>query len=283
MSSPTPATLLGGAADLPRHEVERLLMAAAGLDRAGLLLTGALPDEAVHRFEALVARRRAGEPLQYLEATVDFGPVTLHIDHRALIPRPETERLWELATELLGAGDVTVDVPVDVKVIVDLCTGSGNLALACARHWPGARVLATDRSTAAAALARENADALALPVEVLVGDLFDPLPPALAGRVDLLVANPPYLSEAELEQVPAEVLAEPRDALVAGPDGIEVVARIGAEAGRWLGPGGIALVEVSEHHADRAAARFAGLDAIVCHDLTGRPRFVVARRPGEER
>ncbi|HEY5727374.1 MAG TPA: peptide chain release factor N(5)-glutamine methyltransferase [Acidimicrobiia bacterium] len=275
MSSQTPAILLGGAADLPRHEVERLLMAATGLDRAGILLTGALPDEEVHRFEALVARRRAGEPLQYLEATVDFGPVTLRIDHRALIPRPETERLWELATELLGVDDV--------KVIVDLCTGSGNLALACARHWPGARVLATDRSTAAAALARENADALALPVEVLVGDLFDPLPPALAGRVDLLVANPPYLSEAELEQVPAEVLAEPRDALVAGPDGIEVVARIGAEAGRWLGPEGIALVEVSEHHAGRAAALFAGLDATVCHDLTGRPRFVVARRPGEER
>ncbi len=146
-------------------------------------------------------------------------------------------------------------------MIVDLCTGSGNLALACARHWPGARVLATDRSTAAAALARENADALGLRVEVLVGDLFDPLPPALAGRVDLLVANPPYLSEAELEQVPAEVLAEPRDALVAGPDGIEVVARIGAEAGRWLGPGGNRRGRGVGDHADRAATLFAGLDA----------------------
>jgi release factor glutamine methyltransferase len=270
----TPAGLLDATADLPRHEVERLLMAATGLGRSGLLLTGALPDEAVHRFEALLARRRAGEPLQYLEATVDFGPVTLHVDRRALIPRPETERLWELATEL-HAGEV--------KVIVDLCTGSGNLALACAHHWPEARVLATDRSAAAAALARENADALALPVEVLVGDLFDPLPADLAGRVDLLVANPPYLSEAELGQAPAEVLAEPRDALVAGTDGIEVVARIGAGAGRWLAADGVAVVEVSEHHAHRAAALFAGLDATVHHDLAGRPRFVVARRPEEER
>ena len=118
--------------------------------------------------------------------------MTLHIDHRALIPRPETERLWELATELLGAGDVTVDVPVDVKVIVDLCTGSGNLALACARHWPGARVLATDRSTAAADLARENAEALGLPVEVLVGDLFDPLPHG-AGRAGRSAGGEPAL------------------------------------------------------------------------------------------
>jgi release factor glutamine methyltransferase len=270
----TPAGLLDATADLPRHEVERLLMAATGLGRSGLLLTGALPDEAVHRFEALLARRRAGEPLQYLEATVEFGPVALHVDRRALIPRPETERLWELATGLQAG---------EVKVIVDLCTGSGNLALACAHHWPEARVLATDRSAAAAALARENADALALPVEVLVGDLFDPLPADLAGRVDLLVANPPYLSEAELGQVAAEVLAEPRDALVAGPEGIEVVARIGAGAGRWLAPGGVAVVEVSEHHAVRAAALFAGLDATVHHDLAGRPRFVVARRPEEER
>jgi release factor glutamine methyltransferase len=278
VSGSTPvATLLAGTADLPRHEAERLLMAATGLGRAELLVTGPLPDDPVRRFEILVARRRAGEPLQYLEGTVDFGPVTVRVDPRALIPRAETERLWELATELAGAA------PGGVQVVVDLCTGAGNLALACAKHWPEARVLATERAVTAADLARENAAALVLPVEVLIGDLFDPLPRDLAGRVDLLVANPPYISEAEMRQVPPELLAEPRDALVAGPDGIEVVARIGAEVGRWLAPHGVAVVEVSEHHAHEAAERFTGLDSTVHRDLAGRYRFVVARRrPGEE-
>lgn len=268
------AGVLAGAADLPRHEAERLLMAATGLTRSRLLVTEAVTAHQADRFGELVEARRAGRPLQHLEGTVDFGPITLRIDRRALIPRPETERLWEVASGLVG----------DPRVIVDLCTGSGNLALASAHQWPAARVLATDTSADAVALARENAAALGLAVEVLQGDLFDPLPPELAGRVDLLVANPPYLAEHEMAVVAPELRAEPVDALVAGPDGIEVVARIAAAAGRWLASGGVAVVEVSEHHADRAVNLFnlfnlfVGLDAAVHEDLAGRPRFVVATR-----
>ncbi|MDQ3782306.1 MAG: peptide chain release factor N(5)-glutamine methyltransferase [Actinomycetota bacterium] len=258
--------LLAVASDLPRHEAERLLMAATGLDRARLLLAGPLPDNQVHRFANLADRRRAGEPLQYLEGTVAFGPITLRVDPRALIPRPETERLWELATELVAGP----------QVIVDLCTGSGNLALACAQRWPGARVLATDTSATALSLAKENAATLGLAVEVLEGDLFAPMPPDLAGRIDLVVANPPYLARAELATVAGELHHEPVEALVAGTDGIEVVARIGAEVGKWLAPGGVAVVEVSARHAVRACGLFAGVDAAVHPDLTGRPRFVVA-------
>ncbi|MBA2337604.1 MAG: peptide chain release factor N(5)-glutamine methyltransferase [Acidimicrobiia bacterium] len=266
LAADTVGGLLTEASDLPRHEAERLLMAATGLDRARLLLAGPLPSDQVRRFASLAGRRRAGEPLQYLEGTVDFGPITVRVDPRALIPRPETERLWQLATELVTSP----------QVVVDLCTGSGNLALACAHRWPGARVLATDTSAGALSLARENAATLGLAVENREGDLFAPLPPDLAGRVDLVVANPPYLAGAELAAVAGELHHEPLEALVAGPDGIEVVARIGAEVGRWLAPGGVAVVEVSAGHAVRARSLFAGVDAGVQPDLTGRPRYVVA-------
>lgn len=258
--------LLAVAGDLPRHEAERLLMAVTGLDRARLLLGSPLSEDQVRRFASLADRRRAGEPLQYLEGTADFGPITVKVDPRALIPRPETERLWELATELVTRP----------QVIVDLCTGSGNLALACAHRWRRARVLATDTSASALSLARENAATLDLAVEILAGDLFAPLPPDLAGRVDLVVANPPYLAGGEMADVAGELHHEPVEALVAGLDGIEVVARIGAEVGQWLAPGGVAVVEVSERHAARACNLFTGVDAAVHHDLSGRPRYVVA-------
>jgi release factor glutamine methyltransferase len=240
---------------LPAHELRRL-QAAAGDD----------PD----RLANLVEARLRGEPLQYLEGTAAFGPLDLLVDRRVLIPRPETEQLWELARGL-------VDHP---QVIVDLCTGSGALALALKLVFPTARVLATELSPGAVAVARANAARLGLEVEILEGDLFAPLPGDMAGRVDLVVSNPPYVAEGEWPGLPEDVKREPAMALVAGPDGSEMLARIATEVGGWLRPGGVVACEMGETQGEVVQALFAaGLDEVrLRQDLAGRDRFVIGRR-----
>jgi len=247
-------------------------MAATGRSRPDLLADPALGPAEQARFDALVARRLAGEPVQYLEGRVPFGPVEVRVDRRALIPRPETEQLWETAAAAMGeAGPGTP--------IVDLGTGSGVLALALKHAFPTAPVYATDLSEEALDLARENAAANGLEVAFLHGDLFDPLPLALRGRVELIVANPPYLSEEEWERLPDEIrLHEPREALVAGPAGSEVLARIADEAYWWLGIGGWVLCEIGEAQGEAALVLFAAYEREVRPDLAGRPRFLVARK-----
>lgn len=260
------------AGSLPPHELDRLAMAVTGRSRAQLLTDAGLDPAEQARLDGLIARRRAGEPLQYLEGRLPFGPIELRVDRRALIPRPETEQLWETAVAVLGgAGPGTP--------IVDVGTGSGALALALKRVFPAARVYATDLSAAALDLARENAAANGLDVTFLRGDLFAPLPPTLRGRVEMIVANPPYLSEQDWRGLPDEIrLHEPREALVGGPTGTEVLARIAEEAYRWLGVGGWLLCEIGETQAEAALRLFGAYGREVRGDLVGRPRFLVARR-----
>lgn len=256
------------ATGLPDHEARRLLQLASGLDAAGVgLLEELHPDQDV-RFRKLVERRLAGEPLQYIEGTVQFGPVTVKVDPRALIPRPETELLWERAVQAVGsAGTGTV--------IVDMCTGSGNLALALRHSFPEATVIATDLDDDAISLAKENL--AGHDVEVLSGDLFAALPIGLRGSIDILVANPPYVSEAA--DLPDEVHNhEPHQALYAGVDGDEVLARLAAGVPAWLKPGGWLFVEIGESQSERARKLFAALGGVVQLDLTGRPRILAARR-----
>jgi release factor glutamine methyltransferase len=256
---------------LPRHEAERLLRHATGWPSARLASEDDVPADAAEAFVGLTRRRRAGEPLQYLERTVQFGPLTLRSDARALIPRPETEQLWERVVERVGP-----DMPA---VIVDLCTGSGNLALALKRAFPAATVYGTDESPDALALATENGALTGLDVEWRHGDLFAALPDAIRGRVDVLVANPPYLAEDELAALPVDVRDhEPVAALVAGPAGDEVLERIAAESDAWLSPGGFIASEISEFQADRVTHLFARYDGVVERDLAGRPRFVFGAR-----
>jgi len=222
------------------------------------------------RFDGLVARRLAGEPLQYLEGTVDFGPLTLKIDERALIPRPETERLWEEAVgSLAEAGPGSV--------IVDVGTGSGCLALALKHAFPDARVFATDISEAALSLAKENAALTGIDVTFLHGDLFDPLPGALRGRIDLVVSNPPYVADAD--SLPAEIRDhEPHQALFAGPAGTEVLARIADDAYWMVAVGGWVLCEIGDGQADAARRLFGAYDREIRKDLAGRDRILVARK-----
>ncbi len=241
---------------LPRYEARRLWDVSDS-------------DEAV--FRNLEKRRLSGEPLQYLEGTAAFGPLDLVVDQRVLIPRPETEQLWEMVAHMAGE-------PV---VIVDLCTGSGALAIACKATWPEARVVATDLSREAAAVARLNAKRLGVEVEVHEGDLFAALPAELHGAVDLLVSNPPYVAEWEWDGLPDDVKAEPRMALVAGREGTEVLVRIATSACEWLAPGGLVVLEMGETQGDYMAGvlgeSLSGVEVRV--DLTGRDRFVVGRRP----
>lgn len=233
---------------LPAHELKRL-RAVADSDA---------------ELNALVERRLAGEPLQYLEGTAAFGPWDLHVDPRVLIPRPETELLWEIAAAL-------VDAP---KVIVDLCTGSGALAIALAKSFPEARVLGTDLSADALDVAKENGDLHETSVEWCVGDLFAALPDDLRGRIDLLVSNPPYVAEHEYESLPDDVRREPRMALVAGPTGLEVYERIAPEIGSWMSDRGRFALEIGETQGSAVLDLFDGFEPEIRTDLTGRERFV---------
>ena len=269
VSSPetSSAELLDSISDLPRHEVERLLGKATGRSRTDLLFAVPVSDLDRETFIALVGRRRSGEPLQYLEERIPFGPIEVSVDRRVLVPRPETEQLFELATQALA----------EPSVVVDLCTGSGNLALALKHTFPDAVVYATDRSADATAVAEENAREAGLEIAVFTGDLFEPLPEHLHGQVDLIVANPPYLAEDEAGDLPVDVRDhEPRMALIAGPTGDEVLAAIAREAFAWLVPGGVILCEISEFRGAEALALFAELDGVVEKDLAGKDRFVVA-------
>lgn len=238
---------------IPKHELSRL-EAIAGPSKP---------------LEDLVARRLGGEPLQYIEGSAPFGPLDLVVDERVLVPRPETEGLFEIATKM-------VRLP---EVIVDLCTGSGALALALKSAFPGAAVFATDISEEAIEVANENKLRNRLEIYLAAGNLYDPLPASLLGQVDLLVANPPYVSEREFEVLPDDVRREPKVALVAGNSGLEIIQAIGAEAATWLRPGGVLVCEIGEKQGNSAASSFVDLPTVVRKDLAGRDRYVVAVKP----
>lgn len=236
---------------LPAHEVRRLRSVASD-DRA---------------FDELVARRAGGEPLQYLEGTAAFGPFDLVVDDRVLIPRPETEGLWELARGAV----------IEPRLVLDLCTGSGALAIALCASFPNARVIGTDISADALEVARENGLRHAPGVEWEHGNLFDALDPHLAGAFDLIVANPPYVASSEWGRLPDDVRHEPRVALVSGPTGLEVLRRIASESQAWLAPGGVVVCEIGETQSDAVREIFDGFSSVeIRRDLQGRDRYVVA-------
>ena len=237
------------------------------------------------RFEALVERRAAGEPLQYVLGRWGFRTLDLMVDRRVLIPRPETEQVVEIALRVLDElGDP--GEPGDPHVAVDLGTGSGAIALSLAAERPGLEVWATDSSADALAVATANLAGLgghaAARVRTAQGDWWTALPQHLQGRVDLLVSNPPYIATAELAELDPTVTGhEPRTALEAGPTGLEAIRRILSGADPWLRPTAAVVLEIAPHQADPAAAlaREAGLADVSIHqDLTGRDRALVARR-----
>jgi release factor glutamine methyltransferase len=229
--------------------------------------------------EAMVARREAGEPLQYVIGWAPFGPLRIRVGPGVFVPRPETEGLADLAARHLR------QVPPKARVALDLCTGSGAIACFLANAVPGARVVATELDPGALAWARRNCAEHG--VELYAGDLDQPLPADLAGRVRVLCANVPYVPSGAIATLPRDVREhEPRRALDGGPDGLEVLRRVAAVAPRWLAPGGALLCEIGEDQGQSVTAllQAAGLTEVAVRpDLAGRDRVVTGRRPAETR
>lgn len=190
------------------------------------------------------------------------------------IPRPETELVAERSMARLPEGGV----------LVDLCTGSGAIALSVADERPDARVIASELSPAASQWASSNRDSLGLRVDVYQGDLFEALPADLAGRVDVVVSNPPYVDPGERASLPRDVVDhEPSEALFAPREGTSVIARIAAEVRSWLRPGGWLVLEIGETQGDAVGeilrtSGFAGVE--IAPDLAGRDRIAEGRWPG---
>jgi len=230
------------------------------------------PDEGILR--AMVARRAAGEPLQYVIGWAPFGPLKLRVGPGVFVPRPETETLADRAAAFLRGREAP-------RVAVDLCTGSGAIACFLAAEVPGARVLATELDPGALAWAAVNAERYG--VELLAGDLDAPLPPGLAGQVDVLCANVPYVPSGAIATLPTDVRDhEPRLSLDGGPDGLDVFRRLAGRATHWLVPGGRLYAEIGEDQTEAAAALLtgAGLVEVAVHqDVVGRDRIVEGARP----
>ncbi|PRI14752.1 peptide chain release factor N(5)-glutamine methyltransferase [Mycobacterium shigaense] len=265
------AQLAEAGIDSARHDAEQLAAHLAGTERGRLALIESLDDDFFRRYVVVVAARSRRVPLQHLTGTAAFGPVDLHVGPGVFTPRPETEALlaWATAQQLGGR-----------PVIVDVCTGSGALAVALAKHWPGARIIGIDDSDAALDYARRNI--AGSPVELVRADATDPgLLAELHGQVDLVVSNPPYVPDGMLVE-PEVAQHDPAHAVFGGPDGMAVIPAVVSLAGRWLRPGGLLAVE----HDDTTAARTFELicstglfgDIQARRDLVGRPRFVTARR-----
>ncbi|MGH9749269.1 MAG: peptide chain release factor N(5)-glutamine methyltransferase [Candidatus Polarisedimenticolia bacterium] len=265
----------------PARDAERLLAHALGVERARLHLDPRreAPPAAAALYRALLARRARREPVQYLVGEQEFWSLALRVTPAVLIPRPETE--------LVVAACIRRNT-VPNPVILDLGTGSGCIAIAVAREIPGARVLASDVSREALDVARDNARRLGVEgrVEFRQGDLFAALSDAVPeGGADFILANPPYVSDGEFPGLPPEVRDhEPRAALVAGPDGLEVHRRIAVGAARMLRPGGLVIVEFGAGQADgigRIYGPACGLEPIAIEpDLAGLPRVGIARAGG---
>jgi len=265
----TSAATLLSAANLPKHESRRLLASASGCSVHDLYRGDPLPPAAQARFHRLVARRLAGEPLQYIEGEAAFGPLVLGCDRRALIPRPETEHLAELAAAAAEPG----------MVVVDLGTGSGCIALFVKHAQPAAKVIGTDNSAAALELAASNGKRTGLDVRWSHGELYDALALDLRGAVDVIVANPPYVAARDWGELPADVRNEPPQALIAGETGTEVLARIAAGAADWLAPGGRVFVEIGDTQGAAALGLFAGFEAVILPDAAGRDRYLRGTAP----
>lgn len=256
----------------PRAEAEFLLAWTLAMTRTRML---AFASEAVgegdaQKFFSLVERKKRGEPVAYIIGETDFCSLTLRSDARALVPRPETEELVQYCANLFERGAN--------PEILDLCTGSGCIALALAAKFPRSRVTAADIDEDALSLAAENARLTKLQerVKLLQSDLFE----NVSGAFDLIVSNPPYIAAGDVPGLSAEVQCEPKRALDGGADGLDVIRRIVSCAADYLNPRGTLALEIGAGEASAVCALFDARvwEGGVKKDFAGVERFVFARR-----
>jgi release factor glutamine methyltransferase len=255
-----------------RHDAERLAAVGLGIEWGELWarLHECIDLPMGSELDALVARRRLGEPLAYITGSVVFYGIELECGPGVLVPRPETETLVDVALELIADRKA--------PVVVDVGTGTGAIAIAIARQHPDAIVWATEMYSDALRYAERNVMRLGSPVKVVQGDLLRALPGGLHRRLDLIVSNPPYVSFGAA--VGLDVRAEPRKAVFAGPVGDEVLRRLAAEASEWAAPyGAIALEIGTPEQAGSVRSELRDFGPVhVRRDHTDRPRVVWARR-----
>jgi release factor glutamine methyltransferase len=255
--------LMAAGVDDPRMDAEILLAAAMDTERAALY---AHPEQtieppAAREFAGMVRRRVRREPVAYILGRAWFRQLELAVDPRVLIPRPETELL--------------VDLAQDRQRILDVGTGCGAIALAIANEREGVRVTGIDNSPEAIEVARANAERTGLEAEFLIADLI------VGGPYDMIVSNPPYVRESDWESLQPEItLYEPREALVAGPDGLDVVRALVPAAAEVLVRGGMLGIEVGQGQSRTVESLFerSGFTHVeTIRDLAGIPRVVTGR------
>ncbi len=258
--------------DSPRLEAELLLSSVLKCDRISLYTGFDRPLEGgeLESFRDFVVRRRKGEPAAYILEHKEFWSLDLRVSKEVLVPRPDTETLVQAALDLVGDS---------VCRVIDLGTGSGCVAIAMAKERELLEIDAVDISAGACEVARENVSKYGLDdrVRVYEGDLFTALP--TGERYGMIVANPPYVVDAEIDELEQEVRLEPRIALAGGEDGLDVVKRILDLAPRYLESGGWLLLEIDPRQASTVAMDIGpatlGVEGRIVKDLAGRDRVVV--------
>jgi release factor glutamine methyltransferase len=276
--------VLTGAADVlraagvasPRVDAELLLAHCLGVERSRLLLIDVIPPAVEKAFAAAVARRITREPLQYILGQAPFRHIVVAVGPGVFVPRPETELLVDAVLPTLRAAAA--------PVAVDLCAGSGALALAVVDEAPGTRAYAVENSPAALPWLRRNTlgtGVVVLAHDVRAADGADGLA-RLRGTVDAVVCNPPYVPTSAAATLPPEVGADPVEAIFAGPDGLDLMPAVLARAAELLRSGGVAAIEHDDTHSESLPALLAAHgnwdDVVEHHDLAGLPRYVTALR-----
>lgn len=268
-------------ADLPDAGLESqvLLRAALSIDRTAFFtrLNEAVPPRSAEAFEQILQRRLQGEPLAYLTGRREFYGLDLIVTKDVLIPRQETEHLVDAILQFARNRDPSAS-PLTAA---DIGTGSGAISIALGYHLPDATIFATDRSQAALGVAAANIRTHGLDdrIHTRHGHLFD----ALDGAVDVIASNPPYLSDAEMDNLPPDVRREPAIALHAGADGMDVLRPLIQGAAPYLNPGGLLIVEIDPRRLravlDLAQRSFPRADVRSTDDYAGLPRVVTVTLP----
>ncbi|MDR3172958.1 MAG: peptide chain release factor N(5)-glutamine methyltransferase [Treponema sp.] len=275
--------------DTPALDSSLLLAEVLGLDRTRLFLAypGPLPEDAARRFEELLRRRLAGESAAYILGRKEFRGLEFTVSPAVLVPRPDTETLVEAALPFLASpASAPSRIPAPRIPVLDLCTGSGAVAIALKHEAEDPEVWASDISPGALEIARHNAARLLAgkppgeptapgiaPINFVLSDLFEQIP----RRFSLITANPPYVKSAEIAGLSTEVRGEPRIALDGGADGLDLIRRLIAETPAHLYPGGALLLEADSRQMKTIRDElkkngFAGIRTY--RDLSGAERVI---------